>query len=115
MEAVYYAARANLRHLLQQHPCNGYLGHPFEKEDTWAFTARLFFFVRWHSAIVIAGEWVSWTRENSPGWAADHQKTMHKLHERPVKDPFSHELSAGWTSSTSWMLAPLLLLQAAQW
>jgi uncharacterized OsmC-like protein len=55
------------------------------------------------------------TRENSPGWAADHQKTMHKLHERPVKDPFSHELSAGWTSSTSWMLAPLLLPQAAQW
>jgi hypothetical protein len=53
--------------------CIGYLGHPFVKEAPWAFTARLFFVVRWHSAIVIAGEWFSWIRENRCGWAAGHQ------------------------------------------
>lgn len=30
---------------------------------------------------------------------------MHRLQERPATDRFSHELSAGWTSSTSWTLA----------
>jgi hypothetical protein len=26
--------------------CNGYLEHPFEKEDPWGFTARLFLVVK---------------------------------------------------------------------
>jgi len=29
MEAVYYAARANLRRLMREHPCTGYFGYPF--------------------------------------------------------------------------------------
>jgi hypothetical protein len=43
------------------------------KEASWAFTARLFLVVRWYSAIEIAGECFSYTRENRRGWAADHQ------------------------------------------
>ena len=39
---------------------------------------------------------------------------MHRLQERPATDRFSHELSAGWTSSTSWTLAQVVPLQAAQ-
>ena len=38
---------------------------------------------------------------------------MHSLHERPATDLFSHELSTGWTWSTSWMLAHVVPLQAA--
>jgi hypothetical protein len=44
-----------LAEALRCSPCKGYLVHPFEKDVPWAFTARLFFVVRWHSAIVIAG------------------------------------------------------------
>ena len=29
------------------HSCIGYLDHPFEKEDPWAFTARIFLVVKW--------------------------------------------------------------------
>ena len=36
-------------------PCIGYLDHPFEKEDPWAFTARIFLVVKWALAIEIAG------------------------------------------------------------
>jgi|GEM_PF-3228536 len=38
---------------------------------------------------------------------------MHRLHERPVTDLFSHELSAGWTWSTSWMLAHVVPRETA--
>ena len=38
----------------------------------------------------------------------------HRLHERPATDLFNHELSTGWTWSTSWMLAHVVPLQAAQ-
>ncbi len=58
--------------------CIGYLGHPFEKEPPWAFTARLFFVVRWDSAIEMAGEWFSCTRENRRVWATDHQERRTK-------------------------------------
>jgi hypothetical protein len=40
---------------------------------------------------------------------------MNRLQERLVTDLFSHELSAGWTLSTSWTLAQVILFQAAQW
>jgi hypothetical protein len=43
------------------------------------------------------------------------REDMHRLHERPVKDLFSHELSAGWTWFTSWMLSHVVPLQAVQW
>jgi len=46
--------------------CNGYLGHPFVKEASQAFTARLFFVVSRSSAIEMAGEWYSW-----PGFVPD--------------------------------------------
>jgi hypothetical protein len=65
----------SLHYLFAIYPYNGYLAHPFEKEILWAFTACLFLVVSWHSAIVIAGEWVSWTGENRNGWAADYQKS----------------------------------------
>ena len=93
--------------LLELVRCNGYLAHPFEKETPWAFTTRLFFVVRRVSAIDPGGEWFSYTRENTVLWAADYQ-------ERPVSDLFRHELSVGWTSSTSWTLAFVVPLQAAQ-
>ena len=40
---------------------------------------------------------------------------MNRLQERLVTDLFSHELAAGWTLSTSWTLAQVILFQAAQW
>ena len=40
----------------------GYLDHPFEKEDPWAFTTRIFLVVKWGLAIEIAGEEFSYTR-----------------------------------------------------
>jgi hypothetical protein len=76
------------------HTCNGYLVHPFEKETPWAFTTRLFFVVRWVSAIDPGGEWFSYTRENTVLWAADYQG-------RPVSDLYRHELSVRWTSYTA--------------
>ena len=44
--------------------CIGYLVHPFVKETTWAFTTLLFIFVMWYSAIDVAGQCFSCTREN---------------------------------------------------
>jgi hypothetical protein len=58
--------------------CIGYLDHPFEKEDPWAFTARIFLVVKWGLAIEIAGEEFSYTRETRRVWAADHE-------DRPAK------------------------------
>jgi hypothetical protein len=54
-------------------PCNGYLGHPFEKEILWAVIARLFLSVRWDSAIDPGRESFSFTRENTGVWIANHQ------------------------------------------
>jgi hypothetical protein len=36
--------------------CTGYLGYPFLKEASWAFTTRLFLVVKWDSATEIAGK-----------------------------------------------------------
>jgi len=41
------------------------LDHPFEKEDSWAFTARIFLVVNWGLAIEMAGEEFSYTRETT--------------------------------------------------
>src|SRR5579863_5874682 len=62
-------------------PCEGgigYLDHPFEKEDPWAFTARIFLVVKWGLAIEMAGEEFSYTRETTRVWAAHHE-------DRPAK------------------------------
>src|SRR6266487_2005947 len=53
--------------------CIGYLGHPFEKEAPWASTTLRFPVVRWDSAINRGEEWFLCTRENTGGWAANHQ------------------------------------------
>ena len=94
--------------------CIGYLDHPFEKEDPWAFTARIFLVVKWGLAIEMAGEEFSYTRETTRVWAADHETGLQRWQERPATDLFSHELSAGWTWSISWMLSHVVSLQAAQ-
>jgi hypothetical protein len=96
------------------HSCIGYLDHPFEKEDPWAFTARLFLVVKWGLAIEMAGEEFSYTRETTRVWAADHETGLQRWQERPATDLFSHELSAGWTLSFSSMLSHVVSLQAAQ-
>jgi hypothetical protein len=49
---------------VREKPCIGYLVHPFVKETTWAFTTLLFIFVMWYSAIDVAGQCFSCTREN---------------------------------------------------
>src|SRR6266480_3527972 len=54
-------------------PCNGYLGHPFEKKAAWAFFVRLFLVVRRDSAIDRGGESFSFPRKNSGEWTANHQ------------------------------------------
>ncbi len=41
------------------------------------------------------------------------REDMHRLHERPATDLFSHELSIGCTSSTNWLLSHVVPLQAA--
>ena len=53
--------------------CIGYLDHPFEKEDSWAFTARIFLGIKWGLAIELAGEEFSSTRESTYVWATDHE------------------------------------------
>jgi len=91
------------------------LDHPFEKVAPWAFTARLFLVIKWNSAIEMPGEWFSWTRETGGYGQQTIREDMHRQQQKPATDLFSHELSAGWTWSTSWTFTHLLLLQAAQW
>ena len=51
-----YGTEENIVAIEDQHiRCNGYLGHLFKKMAAWAFTARFFFVVRWHSAIAFVG------------------------------------------------------------
>ncbi len=94
--------------------CNGYLAHLFEKETPWAFTARHYFQVRWHSAIVIAG-----------GMVLMDQRKQGRMGRRPSgkactgcrrglpKTSSAMMLPAGWTWSSSWMLSHVVPLQAA--
>ena len=67
--------------------CNGYLAHLFKKVAPWAFTARLFLVVKWGLAIEIAGEKLSWTRETTPVWAADHDDWPAKVAGEGCKRP----------------------------
>jgi len=67
--------------------CNGYLAHPFKKVAPWAFTARLFLVVKWGLAIEIAGEKLSWTRETTRVWAADHDDWSAKVAGEGCKRP----------------------------
>jgi hypothetical protein len=67
--------------------CNGYLARPFEKVAPWAFTARLFLVVKWGFAIEIAGEKLSWTRETTRVWAADHDDWSAKVAGEGCKRP----------------------------
>jgi hypothetical protein len=68
-------------------PCNGYLAHLFKKVAPWAFTARLFLVVKWGLAIEIAGEKLSWTRETTRVWAADHDDWSAKVAGEGCKRP----------------------------
>src|SRR5947209_20552047 len=70
-----------------QDPCNGYLAHLFKKVAPWAFTARLFLVVKWGFAIEIAGEKLSWTRETTRVWAADHDDWSAKVAGEGCKKP----------------------------
>jgi hypothetical protein len=67
--------------------CNGYLAHPFKKVAPWAFTARLFLAVKWGLAIEIAGEKLSWTRQTTRVWAADHDDWSAKVAGEACKRP----------------------------
>ena len=79
--------------------CIGYLGHPFVKLTTLAFINLLFIFVKWYSAIAVAGQCFSCTRENEkPRVYLQHtlKEAMQRLHGRPAKDLFIHDI-------VSWM------------
>ena len=71
------------------------------KKALWAVIASLFLTVRWNSAIDPGGASFSFTGENTGYGQQTIKKGLHRLHERPAKDLFSHELSAGWTWSSS--------------
>src|SRR5690242_20502637 len=79
--------------------CIGYLDHPFEKEDSWAFTARIFLVVKWGLAIEIAGK--SSHRPEKPRVFGQRTRRtgLQRWQEWPGTDLFSHELSAGLTLS----------------
>jgi hypothetical protein len=82
------------------------------KKALWAVIASLFLSVKWNSAIDPGGESFSFIRDRGMD-SKSSGKGMHRLHERPAKDIFSHELSAGWTWSSSWMLSHRVSFQAA--
>src|SRR2546423_15687534 len=72
-------------------PCNGYLGHPFEKKAAWAFFVRLFLVVRRDSAIDRGGESFSFPRKNSGEWTANH----HGRHAKAAAEACHRLLQAG--------------------
>jgi hypothetical protein len=58
-----------------------------QKKAPWAFTAHQFLVVKWGLAIEIAGEKLSWTRETTRVWAADHDDWSAKVAGEGCKRP----------------------------
>jgi hypothetical protein len=93
--------------------CIGYLGHPFEKETPWAFITRLFLVIRWYSAIDRGREMVLMHKRKQSGMGIRPSwKVCTGCRRDLPKTSSDTTLLAGWTSSTSWTLAHVVLLQA---
>jgi hypothetical protein len=70
-------------------PCNGYLGHPFEKEDLWTVIANLFFSVRGTEPSIQQGNRSHPQGKNREVWAASsherHARTAGESCKRPLE------------------------------
>jgi hypothetical protein len=78
------------------YPCIGYLVRPFEKKAVWAYIANLFLAVMGDSAIEIAGESFSFTRENTGVGQQTIRERIRWLSERPAKDLSESHVAMSW-------------------